>query len=346
MWSLVTTHCCWLSGSKAAANTKRKKSSASKKAKKQKRDSKKASSANINEWSSDDSSDAEPALGPDQVSPMSDRQEHQEGASADKRDPASAGKKKKQSDQHSAGRKRKSKAGDTAHRKRKSSGSTGKHTHAQHAKASDWTSDDSSGAEPETIPDNLEAMLDSDVDDNQQHDRAASTSGGSRTHHNVASSVHQQGKKQGAEMRMPAGSSHQNPPRSQVFVFGGDRGQPAALSDDEVQPAHQAQRRGRLRKARASPAPAQHAAAAQEADDIMVDLEDDLPGMEMQEAELLSVAREGADDKLPEKDTSGATAALEEDTGPTTNRLSKSAGVAGQDSVKQAGKHVGKRQDK
>ncbi|KAL3161372.1 hypothetical protein ABBQ32_010265 [Trebouxia sp. C0010 RCD-2024] len=326
-------------GSKAA---KQKKSSASKKAKKQKRDGEKASHGNINDWSSDDSGDAEPAPGPDQVSPMSDRQEHQEDAPADKRERASAGKKK-QSDQQSAGRKR-SKAGELAHRKSKSSGSTGKHAHAKHAKASDWTLDDSSGAEPETIPDHLEPMSDSDVDDSRQSDRAASTS--ARRQHNVASSLHQHGKKQVAGMRMPAEPSQQDPPRAQMGKGNPDRGQPAAISDDEALPAQQAQRRGRLRKARASPASAQYAAAAQEADDIMVDLEDDLPGVEMEEAELLSVARGGADDKLSEEDTSGDEAASEEDTGAATKSISKSMGVAGQESDKGAEKHVGKHQDK
>ena len=218
-----------------------------------------------------------------------------------------------------------------AHRKRKSSGSAGKQAHAKRAAASDWTSDDSSSAEPETVPDQLEPISDSDVEDSQGRDRPASTSA---TAHQKASSQRQGMKKE------VAGLSQQDPPRAQVGPEGGaDRGRSAAVSDAEAPPAQQAKRRGRLRKARASPAPAQHAAAGQEADDIMVDFEDDLPGLEMEEeAELPSVASKAADDKLPEEAMPREDAASEEDIGPAT------MGEAGQG--KAAGKHVGKRQAK
>ena len=346
LW-LHTSQCnilLWGSGSKTAANLKRKKGSASKQAKKQKRDGKQAGHANINDWSSDDSSDVEPAVVQDQLNAMSDRNriDAGEGAAAHKGEVTSAGKKKRQQgEQQSAGRKKKRKGGVATHGKRKSSGSAKKHAHA---KTSDWTSDDSSDAQPETILDELEPMSDSDVD----------SQGGNRTGpktatnalHKVASfrgkqsETHVVEKKRHAQPGSTASPSQHDSHRALNEEEEEDWGQPAAMADDNVQPAQQAQLKGRLRKARASPVQARHAAAGNEADDIMVDLEDDVSGLEM-EAERYSVARDTAD-KLPVEDT------LEEDlaSGQKTQRSSKLADVGGQGSNKEAGKCIGKRQDK
>lgn len=326
-----------VSGSKAAATSKRKKSSASKKGKKQKRDSAKGGHANINDWSSDDSSDAEPAPMPHRLNAMSDSHEEEV---------ISVGKKKKQGDQQSAGR-NKSKRGSTTHSKRKSSGKAAKQAQAKHAKASDWTSDDSSDAHPEIIPDQLEPMSESDADDCQEHDRPTTTA--AAAHDKGASYLSQQRKKQAAEMRSTSELSQQDPPIAQVS--GGERrsdwAQPAAMSEDEVPAAQQVQRRGRLRKARASPAPAHHAAAGQEADDIMVDLEDDVPGLEMEEADTPSVreaAREAAgrraEEKPQEEDASVGHADQQ------IKRAGKTKGGVGLDSDKGSGRHVGKHQAK
>ena len=335
-----------LSGSKAASNPKRKNSSASKKAKKQKRIDKKASPANINDWSSDDSADAQPAPMQDQPSAMSDSHEADAvQASADKHEAAPAGKQKKkqQGKQQSAGRKRKKSTGGTgSHGKRKSGGSAKKHAHAKHARAGDWTSDESRDVQPENIIDNLEPMSDSDAD-SQGGDRPGSVE------HTVASSLGKQGQTQVARKKSLAQPDSSNSPaergpnRVSPTEEEEDWGQPAATPYHEAQPAQQAKRKARLRKARASPGPAQHAAAGSEADDLMVDLEDDVPELEM-EAERPSIASKAAD-KLSEESLLPDESASE-GAGQKTKRTSKAVGAGSQDSEKEAAGHADKRQDK
>ena len=351
MLCVLPTHCqhsaVGLSGSKAAANPKRKSSSAGKKVKKQKRHDKKASHANINDWSSDDSSDVEPAPMQDQPSAMSDNNEVNaaEAASTDKHEVALTGKQKKkqQGKQQSAGHKRKKESrGIETDRKQKSSGSAKKHAHAKHARASAWTSDDSSDAQPEKIIDNLEPMSESDADS-----QAGNKSGAAE--HMVASSSGRQGKQPGAEKKSLAQPNRSSSPAEQDSHRGSiaeeeeDWGRPAAMSGDEAHPAQQAKRKGRLRKARASPGPTVHAAAGGEADDLMVELEDDIPGLEM-EAERHSISREAAD-KLPQEDLP-QNGLVSEDAGQKTKRKGKSVGAGGPDKEKEAARHAGKRHDK
>ena len=334
------------SGSKAAANPKRKNSSASNKAKKQKRDDQKASHANINDWSSDDSSDAEPAPIQDQRTAMSDDNEANadQAAVADKHEVAATGKQKKQQQgkQQSAGRKRKKKSkGIKTDGKRKSWESAKKHAHAKHARASDWTSDDSSDAQPERIIDNLEPMSESDVDS-----QAGNKSGAAKQM--VASCSGRQGKKPVAKKKnlVPPNSSSSpaegDPHRERAAEEEEDWGQPAAKSGDQAHPTQQAKRKGRLRKARASPGPTVHAAAGSEAD-LMVDLEDDVPGLEL-EAERHSISREAAA-KLSEEDLSQDGLASEE-AGHKTKRNGKSMGAGGRDKEEEAARHAGKSEDK
>lgn len=331
-----------LSGSKAASNPKRKNSSASKKAKKQKRIDKKASHANINDWSSDDSADAQPAPMQDQPSAMSGSHEADAvQASADKHEAAPAGKQKKkqQGEQQSAGRKRKkkSKGGTGSHGKRKSGGSA-----KRHARAGNWTSDESSDVQPEKIVDNLEPMSDSDADS-----QGGSKPGAAKD--TVASSLGKQGqlyvtsKKSLAQPDSSNSPAERGPNRVSPAEEEEDWGQSAATSGHEMQPAQQAKRKARLRKARASPGPAQHAAAGSEADDLMVDLEDDVPELEM-EAERHSIAREAAD-KLSEESLLPDESASE-GAGQKTKRTGKSVSAGSQDSEKEAARRADKRQDK
>ena len=335
-----------LSGSKATAKPKRKNSSASKKAKKHNRNEKKASHANINDWSSDDSADAEPAPMQDQPSAMSDSDEAnaEEAASADKHEVALAAKQKtkQQGEQQSAGRKRKKKSkGIETHSKRKSSSGTAKrHAHAKHARASDWTSDDSSDAQSEKIVDNLEPMSDSDAD-SQQGNRPS-------LRHTKASSLGKQGKKQMAERKSLAqpdsnsSPAERYPHRVLAAEAEEDWVQPAAISGDEAQPAQQTKRKGRLRKARASSGPTQHAAAGSDADDLMEDLEDDIPDVEV-EAERHSISREAADkseENLQQEES------VSEGAGQQIVQTGKSVGAGRQDSETQAARCAGKRRDK
>lgn len=336
-----------LSGSKAAA--KRKSSSASKKTKKQKRDDRKASHANINDWSSDDSLSAEHAAVQDQphVASDNDAVNADEAALGDRHEAASAGKQKKQqAEQQSVGRKRKKKSGGGTRRsgKRKSSGGAKNHAYAKHARAGDWTSDDSSDAQPERIIDNLEPMSESDAD-SQEGNRPDTRS--PKAHDTVASSLGKQSTKQLSKEKNPAQPDSSRSPaqpdsqRAQDAEEEEDWGQQAAMSDDETQPAQQAKRKGRLRKARASPGPAQHAAAGNEVDDLMVDLEDDVPEVEM---EVEHHGREAAA-RLSEADLL-QDELVSDDAGQQMKRSSKSVRAGGQDSAKEAARRAGKHQDK
>ena len=235
----------------------------------------------------------------DQASAMSDGDEANadEAALADKHEVKLVGKqkkkheKKKQDEQQSAGRKRKknSKGGLGTHSKRRNGGSAKKGAHAKHARASDWTSDDSSDAQPEKIIDNLEPMSESDVD-SQEGSRP-----GAAAKITLAPSLGKQNKQQVAKktsLAQPLSTSsptERDPHRVLPAEAEEEWGQPAVPSDNETQPAQQAKRKGRLRKARASPGPKQHATAGSEDGDLMVDLEDDLPEIEME--------REGASQK-------------------------------------------------
>lgn len=205
----------------------------SKKAKRQKKHGKKAAHTNINDWSSDDSDDAQPAPLPDQLDPMSDS-DHDTGheaanaAVADKVQSATATARKDSTQRKTGDRKRKG-GSSCRGEKQKRSGN---------GKATDWTSDDSSDAQPAALPDQLDAMSDSDDD---KHDEAAAAAFG---------------KAQSTSAKAKAGSPHQK--------------------------AEATKRKGRLRKARASPQQGQQPAIAadQEAGDVMVDLEDDVPGID------------------------------------------------------------------
>ena len=333
-----------LSGSKTTANPKQKNGSARMKAKKQKRNEKKVSHAHINDWSSDDS--AEPVPMQDQPVAMSDSDEANadKAASVDKHAVALAvkQKKKQQGEQQSAGhkRKKKGKGGNETHSKRKSGGSAKRHAHAKHARASDWTTDDSSDAQFEKIIDNLEAMSESDAD-SQEGNRPNAVK------HTVASSLGKQGQKQVAEKKSLAqqSSSAERDPHRVLAAEEEeeDWGQPAAMSGDEAQPAQQAKRKGRLRKARASPGPTQHAAAGSEADDLMVDLEDDIPDIEM-EAERHSISREAADRLSDESLLHDEWAS--EGAGQKTMQTGKPVGAGSQDSETEAARRAGKRLDK
>ena len=327
-----------LSGSKAAA--KRKSSSVSK-TKKQKRDDTKSGHTNINDWSSDDSLSAENAAMQAEPHAGSDSDEvnADDMASGDGHEAASAGKQKKQqAEQQSAGRKSKKKSSNGMRRsgKRKSSGGAKKQAHVKHARAGDWTSDDSSDAQPEKIIDNLEPMSESDAD-SQEGNRLGM----------VTSSLRKQSKEQlSKEKSLAQPDSSSSPAKHDSYRAPDaeeeeDWRQQAAMSDDEVQPAKQAKRKGRLRKARASPGPAQHAAAGREVDDIMVDLEDDVPEVEMEvERHGREAAEKPSEADLLQDDV------VSEDAAQNTKRSGRSVRVGGHESAKEAARHAGKRQDK
>lgn len=333
-----------LSGSKASA--KRKSSSVSKKTKRQKRDDTKAGHTNINDWSSDDSLSAENAAMQDQPNAKSDSDEvnADEAALGDGHKVASAGKQKKQqqAEQQSAGRKSKKKSSGGTRRsgKRKSSIGAKKHAQTKHARAGDWTSDDSSDAQPERIIDNLEPMSESDAD-SQEGNRPGMDS--EKALGMVTSSLRKQSKEQlSKEKSLLQPDSSSSPAkhksnRAPDAEEEEDWGQQAAMSDDEVPPAKQAKRKGRLRKARASPKPARHAAAGREVDDIMVDLEDD----EMEaERHGTGAAEKLSEVDLPQDDLTSEVASQK------TKRSGRSVRVGGQDSAMEAARHAGKRQDK
>lgn len=263
-----------------------------------------------------------------------------EAASNDKADSASAVNKKRRAEQQAAGHKRKSKGNSSkAGGNKKSRASAKQSARSEHAKVNDWTSDDSSDAQPEQIVNELEPMSDSDVEDQNtdSHNRAAATKG------SVGAAASRQKKKQAAKNRHAESSTpsplaqHQ---QGRTVDKEEDWGQAAAASD--MGHSQHAKRKSRLRKARASPEPAQQAAAGMEADDIMVDLQDDVPGLET-EAEGHNNDKEAAggpsDDAQQEHDSSG------KETGRKKKGVSKSTGAevtAGRDN----GKHAERRQEK
>lgn len=267
-----------------------------------------------------------------------------DAALADRHEAASAGKQKKQrAEQQSAGRKKKkSSGGSRGHGKRKSNRGAKEQAHTKHARASDWTSDDSSDAQPEKIIDNLQPMSESDAD-SPEGNRPGKGSG--KAPGMGASSLGKQGKKQLSEEKShaQAGSSpaKHDSHRAQHPEEEEDWGQRAVTADDEAQLAQQAKRKGRLRKARASPGPARHAAAGREVDDLMVDLEDDFPEVEM---EVERHGREAAEN-LSEADLLQDDV-VSEGAGHKTKRSGRSVNIGGKDSAKEASRRAGKRQDK
>ena len=339
----VDTSSCDSSGHQAASGSKRKKGSTSKKAKKQKR---KASHANIDDWSSDNNTDAEPVPLPDQLDPMSDsdndkaEQAAAAAASDDKADSGLAGKKKRRGEQRSAGHNRKSKGSSSKGGRKKKSRATAKQSvRSEHAKVNDWTSDDSSDAQPEQIADEMEPMSDSDAD----NDQADSRGGAAATKDPISAATSKQKRKAvagGRPAESNTTSSLAQHDQGRTVDEEEDWGQAAAASN--TGPSQHAKRKGRLRKARAPPDPAQQAAAGSEADDIMVDLEDDVPELET-EADGHDNIRQAADrpldDAQREYDSSGKEA------GWTRKGSSKSLGTdiaVGRKSSKQAER----RQDK
>ena len=250
-----------MSADQSQHDSKRRKSGSSKKGKKQKKQAKKGAHTNINDWSSDDSDEAPPAPMPDQLDSMSDSDDdnNQEAAAA----AAVAAKASKAKAASAKGKKdgKLQKAGDRKRRggsnKGKERKSTGKERAAA-AQVADWTSDDSSDAEPMPLPDQLDSMSDSDPD-------------------TQAAGRHQAGKQHG--------SSHRSQlPDDLPAALG--RGSDASPADDvpdseRQQQAKCAKRKGRLRKAAASPGQGQQAEAVlSEAEDIMVEVEDDVHGLE------------------------------------------------------------------
>ena len=297
-----------------------------------KKQSEKGSHANINDWSSDDSADAERAMPlPDHLDPMSDSEDNTAeaaAAAAAKAESASAGKRKKQqADQLSAGRK-KSKGG------RSSSKAAGKHgdkarAHAKHAKVNDWTSDDSSESQPQAIADQLEPMSDSDADV-QEGDRPAAAAASERP-----------SKQRRRKDSDSTEAAHDQSPQKHEHgrtAMGNSGGQ----ADVTVRRAAQhAKRKGRLRKASASPVQAQAAAAADAADDIMVDLEDDIPEVvqasEGYDGGDIAAARSSEDELL-----NSASFATDAD----KKRMKSSQSAEATDAARQSNKEDRQRRDK
>jgi len=259
-------------------DSKRRKGGSSKKVRKQKKQDKKGARTNINDWSSDDSDEAAPAPMPNQLHSMSDSDDenNQEAAAAAT---AAAAKASKARAESAKGKKdgKLQKAGDGKRRggsnKGKERKSTGKERAAA-AQVTDWTSDDSSDAEPAPLPDQLDSMSDSDPD----------TQAAGRHRNAVvgpdAATARQAGKQHGSSHRSRLPDDL--PAALDQGSDGIDASPAGDVSDSErQQQAKRAKRKGRLRKARASPGPGQQAeAATSEADDIMVELEDDVPGLD------------------------------------------------------------------
>ena len=250
--------------------TKRRKGGSSKTSKKENRQDKQGAHTNINDWSSDDSDEAAPAPMPDQLNSMSDSddEDNQKAAASAKASKARAASAKGKKDN------KLQKAGDRKRRGGSSKGKERKSTGKERAAPADWTSDDSSDAEPAPLPDQLDSMSDSDPD--------AQAAGWIRNTvvRRDAANAKQAGKQQGSSHRS------QLPDDSPAALGQGSDGIDASPADDvsdserQLQ-AKRAKRKGRLRKARASPGQGQQAeAAASEADDIMVELEDDVLGLD------------------------------------------------------------------
>lgn len=265
-----------MSADQSQHDSKRRKGGSSKKGKKQKRQDKKAARTNINDWSSDDSDEAAPAPMPDQLQSMSDsdNDNNQEAAVAD----AAAAKASKARAESAKGKKdgklqkagdRKRKGGSNKGKERKSTGKE----RAAPAQVTDWTSDDSSDAEPAPLPDQLDSMSDSDPE-TQAAGRGCKAVGLD------AGTARQAGKQHGSSHRS------QSPDELPAALGQGNDGIDASPARDISDSGHQqqakrAKRKGRLRKARASPGQAQLAKISNpEADDIMVELEDDVPGLD------------------------------------------------------------------
>ena len=346
------------------------------KAQKQKKQKTQASHANINDWSSDDSSDAEPATMRDQLKPMSDSSNDDRHAEADaaaaaevsdkelsvlaaqplmskkkrralhasavhaesanKADSAKAAPSRQHAGKQSASRKKRKSS--TSHRgpakktnvDRAQEGST-----SQHAKVTDWTSDDSSDAQPEPMPDNLHPMSESDAEsqeDKQLRKAAAST------HTNFAAA-----RKQVLGTHAQSDTSA-SPPDGNMLEGEEDRNRAA---DESISEAQHAKRKSRLRKARAPAlSPAQHAAAVPEANDIMVDLEDDLPEDEMEDG--VTTVAEAAAKRLPKSqrqqhDSSDKEASHKK---KTLRKVLEAGQAAGQGSREQQKASSSKRQHK
>ena len=255
--------------------TKRRKGGSSKTSKKQNRQDKKGARTNINDWSSDDSDEAAPAPMPDQLNSMSDSddEDNQKAAAAAAATAAKASKARAASAKGKKDNKLQ-KAGDRKRRGGSNKGKERKSTGKERAAPADWTSDDSSDAEPAPLPDQLDSMSDSDPD----------TQTAGRTRNAVvrpnAATAKQAGKQQGSSQRS------QSPDDLPAPLGQNSDGIDASPADDvsdseRQQQAKRAKRKGRLRKARASAGQGQQAeAAASEADDIMVELEDDVLGLD------------------------------------------------------------------
>ena len=259
-----------MSADQCQSDTKRRKGSSSKTSKKQCKQDKQGARTNINDWSSDDSDEAAPAPMPDQLDSMSDSDDenNQKAAAAAKASKARAASAKGNKDN------KLQKAGDRKRRGGSSKGKERKSTGKERAAPADWTSDDSSDAEPAPLPDQLDSMSDSDPD----------TQAAGRIRNAVvrpdAATAKQAGKQQGSSHR--AQSPADLPAALSQGIDGIDASPADDVSDSEhQQQAKRAKRKGRLRKARASPGQGQQAeAATSEADDIMVELEDDVPGLD------------------------------------------------------------------
>ncbi|KAL0032107.1 hypothetical protein WJX77_005423 [Trebouxia sp. C0004] len=258
-----------MSADQSQHDSKGRKGSSSKKGKKQKRQDEKGTRTNINDWSSDDSDEAEPAPMPDQLDSMSDSDDDNQAAAA-------AAAKASNARAESAKSKKDGKLQKAGDRKRKGGSNKGKERdrtgkeRAAPAQVTDWTSDDSD-AEPAPLPDQLDSVSDSDQD---------TQAAGRRPHAVVgpnAATARQAGKQHGSSHRS------RSPDDLSVALGQGSDGIDASLAGDVSDSDHQqrAKRKGRLRKARASPVQGQQAeVATSEGDDIMVELEDDVPGLD------------------------------------------------------------------
>ena len=258
---------------------------AGKKAKKQKHTWKTAAHTSINDWSSEDSDGA--AAAPMAQLPArlshSDEDEPQEGAAASAdapaRNVASPSTTARKSTGTKAGYRRQKKVGSKGKKAR-----VGRRSEEVHAKVNDWTSDDSSDAGPAPLPDLLDSMSDSESDSHAANRTGQAAQVQPGTAKPASNGTQMQ------ESHVATGSA---PPRpltgDDVKGIRSNVGPARVESDDEQQTKH-AKRRGRLRKARASPAAAsatewgvedsmvgeEVAAPDPGADDVMVELEDDL----------------------------------------------------------------------
>ena len=267
-----------MSADQSQHDSKRRKGSSSKKGKKQKRQDKRAARTNINDWSSDDSDEAAPAPMPDQLDSMSDSDldNNQEAAAAAAAAAADASKAKAASTKGKQDGKL-PKAGDKKRRGGSNIGKEGKSTGKERAAAAqvaDWTSDDGSDAEPAPLPDQLDSMSESDPETEAAGRHRSAVVGRDSTTAKQAGKQHRSSHRSQSPDDLPAALGQGSD--------GIDASPAADVSDNErQQQAKRAKRKGRLRKAGASPGQGQQAeAATTEVDDILVELEDDVPGLE------------------------------------------------------------------